>query len=200
MRFLVTGFEPFAGGSYNPTQAAVTELELAWSGGDNLMAVVLPVEFREAQRRLTELIRQETPDVVLCCGLNAQLEHPVLERVAHNEMRAGVADNAGYQPEGVPVENDGPDRLMSTLPVDDIVERLIAEGYGIGTSDDAGRYVCNATLYRALTVTDGTGARAAFFHIPDDEEKTRAGDDARLIQRILELTTELGSTQCVDGL
>lgn len=185
MKYLVTGFEPFAGDSYNPTKAAIEVLVASWSGPEELVAEVMPVEFERAQQRIRFLIEEEKPDLVLCCGLNAKIDTPELERIAHNCMNASIADNAGYRPEEVLIEEDGPEFLRSTLPVDHVVSSLNEQGVALRPSDDAGRYVCNATLYRALWSTRKSTTLAAFLHIPSDAEGTRAADDAALIVRIL---------------
>lgn len=185
MKYLVTGFEPFGGGDYNPTQEAVQELRKMWTGPEELIAEVMPVEFKLAQSRVKELIEENRPDVVLCCGLNAQIDTPVLERIAHNLMDASIADNSGYRPEKTPVEEGSAEILRSTLPVDEVVKKLNDNGISLGVSDDAGRYVCNTTLYRVLHTIQGSKVKAAFLHIPDDPERRRSHADAELISRII---------------
>lgn len=184
MTFVVTGFEPFGGDPYNPTQAAVEELARIWDGEETLITEVLPVEFVAADRRIRELIAQHSPRVVVCCGLNAQITHPELERIARNDRNARIADNAGYKPEGVPVVDGGADEMRSTLDVEGVVAALNVRGIEIGASDDAGRYVCNSTLYAVLDALDGQG-QGVFFHFPDDPDRGRAADDARIIAEVL---------------
>jgi pyrrolidone-carboxylate peptidase len=52
------------------------------------------------------------------------------------------------------------------LPAHEISRSLTAAGIANVVSDDAGDYVCNATLYRSLAAVAGTPRRVGFIHVP----------------------------------
>lgn len=55
----------------------------------------------------------------------------------------------------------------ASLPLSDIAAALTEARLSVTLSDDPGRYLCNATLYRALEWAEGaTGSRVGFVHIP----------------------------------
>ncbi len=199
---LVTGFEPFGGASYNPTEAAVRMLAAEYASRlaadcasrcSRLIVEVLPVEFAAATARIRELIAGYRPTVTLCCGMNASLEVPVLERVARNCINARIADNAGVQPVGEAVQSGAPATLRATLPIGRMLEAARSSGYEIGISDDAGGFVCNATLFSALAALRKIGdkrSRAGFLHLPDDAARSRVSNDAKLIDVLVAAAME----------
>ena len=66
MKILVTGFEPFNGGSINPSEQIVHRLKAP--EGVTLIKKILPVEFQKAGIQLKELFQEYRPDVVLSIG------------------------------------------------------------------------------------------------------------------------------------
>ncbi|AWE41750.1 hypothetical protein DDD63_02105 [Actinobaculum sp. 313] len=191
---LVTGFEPFGGASYNPTEAAVRMLAADYASHyPRLIVEILPVEFAAATARIRELIAAYRPTVTLCCGLNASSEVPVLERVARNRINARIADNAGVQPVGEAVQSGAPGTLRATLPIGRMLEAARSSGYEIGVSDDAGGFVCNATLFSALDALRQINDKrccAGFLHLPDDVARSRVSNDAELIDVLVGAATE----------
>ena len=87
------------------------------------------------------------------------------ETAARNEMNARIPDNAGFQPEHLPVLENGPDILYSTLPAEGIVKAVIAQGIPCESSADAGTYVCNALFYRMLFHISRS-VPVGFIHVP----------------------------------
>ena len=95
---LVTGFEPFAGDSVNPSQAVAEALDGEHIAGHRVVAAVLPTEFGRTLAQLESLIREHRPTLVLALGQAGGREGISLERVAINLIDARIADNAGEQP------------------------------------------------------------------------------------------------------
>lgn len=154
VRVLVTGFEPFDGAATNASWEAVGRLpeSLDLPGGPAVLdRQLLPVTFAQAPQRAAALIRQTRPDVVVLVGLHGTAESVRIETRAANEERARIVDNAGARPDGDPVIEGGPAVLATTWPVHALLGRLQAAGLPVEASDDAGRFVCNATLYGALS-------------------------------------------------
>jgi pyroglutamyl-peptidase len=65
---LLTGFEPFAGASLNPSEQIVKALAASGVVGVELHTAVLPVVFTESSELLRHLIKLHNPDVVICLG------------------------------------------------------------------------------------------------------------------------------------
>ncbi len=169
---LVTGFAPFGGESVNASWEAVSRLphQVPLAGGTaELTTEELPVTFTGAAARSRELIETLRPDVVLHVGVSAAAGAVRLETTARNVADARIPDNAGRQPAGEQLTPGGAESLRSTWLVGALVGRLRAAGLPVEASDDAGRYVCNATLYSALETAAGMSEDApyvGFVHVP----------------------------------
>jgi pyrrolidone-carboxylate peptidase len=62
MKILLTGFEPFGKIKKNPSEAIVRQIAPRTADrGYDLIAEVLPTEFRTADRKLRKLIRSNKP-------------------------------------------------------------------------------------------------------------------------------------------
>lgn len=163
MHVLVTGFEPFGGDRVNASGVVVGRLAASWSHpGVELSTAVLPVEFRAAPRVLAAAIRATRPDAVICLGEAGGRSDVTPERWAGSTADARIPDNAGAAPRDEPLDAVAA-RLGSRLDVDAMVSAILRAGVPARASEDAGRYVCNAT-YRALLRDHDIPA--AFIHVP----------------------------------
>jgi pyroglutamyl-peptidase len=159
---LVTGFEPFDGSQVNPSQLLVDALD-----GDVTKAL-LPVSYARAADALRRAIRDAEPEVVICFGQADGRTGISIERFAHNLDDGATADNDAAQGSGTAIEPDGPLAYASTLPVDEIVAALRADGIPASASRDAGAFLCNHVFYvlmRALE-QERPEARGGFVHVP----------------------------------
>ncbi len=133
-------------------------------GAGALETAVLPTEFAGSWDMLRELYADFAPDIVVHFGLSLRAEAIHVERVGRNRADPDKPDAAGQMPSSGRVLGSGPDALPATLPVEEIVEKLGAAGVAAALSDDAGAYVCNATLYRSLHAN--AAPRVGFVHVP----------------------------------
>jgi pyroglutamyl-peptidase len=159
---LVTGFEPFDGSQVNPSQLLVDALD-----GDVTKAL-LPVSYARAADALRRAIRDAEPEVVICFGQADGRTGISIERFAHNLDDGATTDNDAAQGSGTAIEPDGPLAYASTLPVDEIVAALRADGIPASASRDAGVFLCNHVFYvlmRALE-QERPEARGGFVHVP----------------------------------
>lgn len=161
---LVTAFEPFGPDSVNPTEEALKALPGAL-GGAVVEKLLLPVEFERAPGLAEEAFDRISPDAVVLLGQAGGRSAVTPEAEAANLMDARMPDNAGYRPEGVPVVSGGAALLSSTLPNEAVVRAVETLGLRSEISHDAGRYVCNALLYRMLHHVCGK-APVGFIHVP----------------------------------
>lgn len=150
MNVLFTGFEPFGKLDYNPSWDAAAAAAEAFGGVAELLEVTWDAA-RDAVRQSSEF------DLAVHFGVAAERQAPCLERYAHN-TRSDLLRAAQ-------LVDDGPHAIECSLPLNALVEVLSnATGDAWYVSDDAGTYVCNATLYHALWQLGAD--RAMFVHVP----------------------------------
>jgi pyroglutamyl-peptidase len=113
----LTGFEPFAGTSLNPSQEIVNEIAKLNIPGIEIITAILPVVFGESSEKLLKLIAAEKPDVVILLGQAEGRTQITPERVAINLDDARLADNEGVLRNDLKILEDGPDAYFSTLPI-----------------------------------------------------------------------------------
>jgi pyroglutamyl-peptidase len=170
LRLLLTGFGPFPGIPINASarlaQTLARRLERR-SNGPAVTLAVLPTEWRTGPIEAERLLRAADPDVALHFGVASALDRFRIERQADNAARE-QADACGALPRAASLSARGPAALASTFPADAIEQRLAALGLPVEQSTDAGRYLCNATLYRSLDVSRRARRRrlTGFVHIP----------------------------------
>lgn len=169
-RLLVTGFGPFPGAPENSTETLVRNLATEPSerfGASALRALVLPTDYRRSWPTLRRAQARFAPDIVLHFGLAMRARSLILERVAHKRIHPDRPDAAGFAPASGLARRTGPETIASTLPVNAIHAALEQAGFPVSLSDDAGEYVCNATLYRSLhSAGSGRSRVVGFVHVP----------------------------------
>ena len=155
---LLTGFEPFGGLARNPS--ADVALALA---GDDVEAAVLPVDYERVGRALDELLERPW-DAIVLMGVAVGLGAISLERVAINFRDGARPDNTGRVPEDPAVVPGGPDAYFSTLPLEELRDRVAAAGVPVEISLTAGAYLCNTSFYLARHKTGDIPC--GFVHLP----------------------------------
>jgi pyroglutamyl-peptidase len=163
---LLTGFEPFAGASLNPSEQIVNALKARQIEGVELHTAVLPVVFTESSELLRHLIKLHKPNVVICLGQAEGRREISFERVAINLDDARLADNAGRVILDQPVVAGGPSAHFTTLPVKEMVATVRAEGIAAGLSTTAGTFVCNHIFYAMQHELAETSVVSGFIHVP----------------------------------
>ena len=163
---LLTGFEPFAGASLNPSEQIVNAITGTGIEGVELHTAVLPVVFTESSELLRHLIKLHNPDVVICLGQAEGRREISFERVAINLDDACLADNAGRTNIDQAVVEGGPDARFTTLPVKAMVTAVRAEGIAAGLSTTAGTFVCNHIFYAMQHALAETSVLSGFIHVP----------------------------------
>jgi pyroglutamyl-peptidase len=182
-KVLVTGFEPFAGETENPSALVAQALEGRAIRGRTVVSAVLPCVFGEANDALRTHLRRENPELVICVGQAGGRASVAIERVAVNVMDARIADNAGARPIDLPVALDGPVAYWSSLPIKAIVAAIREDGLPADISESAGTFVCNAVFYGLMRwLARRPNVRGGFVHIPFSPEQAQrmAGKPASL--------------------
>jgi len=158
---LLTGFEPFGSATSNPSGEIVKQIS-----GDNIVTAILPVAYGQSAEQLLSLIKEHKPDVVICLGQAEGRTQITPEKVAINLDDARLADNEGVLRSDVKILDDGPDAYFSTLPVQEMVDAMKAQGIPAALSLSAGAFLCNHVFYVAQHKFAGTIVRSGFVHVP----------------------------------
>ena len=169
-RILITGFEPFPGAPYNPTQPLVRRLmrlRRPALADVELSSHIFPVTYRAVDSELPELLKRLQPQALLMFGLAARTSWVRIETRARNAvtMLWPDADHARVRKGSIA----GGDEAMTFGPHTAKLLRA-ARGTGIDAraSRNAGSYLCNYLSWRAIEATrrDGDPLLAAFIHVP----------------------------------
>jgi pyroglutamyl-peptidase len=170
LRILVSGFGPFPGAPYNPTQALVarlTRLRRPAFANVELPSHIFPVTYQAVDRELPLALAEHKPHALLMFGLAGRTKFVRIETRARNAVTMLWPDAAqtrarkGSIADGADAQRFGPHTAKLLRA---------AEGTGLDAraSRDAGSYLCNYLSWRAVeAVKANDGPRlAAFVHVP----------------------------------
>jgi pyroglutamyl-peptidase len=167
---LITGFGPFPATPFNASAGLVQAIERKAAERFlpyDLRCAILPTDWREAPALVGALVAELKPVAVVHFGVSSRATGFQIETVGYNAAN-GAADCSGRLPHGYHVRRSAPPRLAATLPVGQLAWQLRLAGLPVSLSSDAGRYLCNATLYHTLLVSAAfpDPPLAGFVHIP----------------------------------
>lgn len=170
LRILVTGFGPFPGAPYNPTQplvARLTRLRRPALSDVELSSHIFPVTYRAVDQELPKVLAKLRPQAVLMFGLAARTAHLRIENRARNAVTMLWPDAAQTRVRKGSI-GLGPDALMFGPHTAKLLRAARATGIDARPSRDAGAYLCNYLSWRAIESvgTDDHLQLAAFIHIP----------------------------------
>ena len=170
-RILITGFQPFPGAPYNPTEKLVERLlHLRRPAFDSIERIghVFPVSYGAVDRQLPALIEVHRPDALLMFGLAARTPFIRIETRARNTITQIWPDAEHTQvrsrtivPNTDATRRFGPHTLR-------LLRAAQLTGVDVRASLNAGYYLCNYLSWRAIESvnTDDHLQLAAFIHIP----------------------------------
>jgi pyroglutamyl-peptidase len=170
LRILVTGFGPFPGAPYNPTQplvARLTRLRRPAFSEVELSSHIFPVTYQAVDRELPLALKKHQPHALLMFGLAGRTGYLRIETRARNAVTMLWPDAAqtrarkGSIADGADAQRFGPHTAK-------LLRAARRTGIDARASRDAGSYLCNYLSWRAIEVVGaGNGPRlAAFVHIP----------------------------------
>jgi pyroglutamyl-peptidase len=165
---LVTGFEPFAGMTVNPSSLVLPDLYGTVSGGIRVETAVLPVSLSRGPEALVGLVDAHRPRFVMMMGLASGAPSVRVETMALNVAAFRVADNDGLEVADRPLEEGGPAARRATWDAAAVVAEIEADGVPVRQSFHAGTHLCNAVLYAALGRLESEAAPVpcGFLHLP----------------------------------
>jgi pyroglutamyl-peptidase len=170
LRILITGFGPFPGAPFNPTQPLVARLlrlrRPAFSDVE-LIGHIFHVTYATVDRELPALIAQHRPHALLMFGLADRTAHVRVETRARNAVTTLVSDADRNRARKGSIKTCS-DALMFGPHTARLLRAAVDTGIDARASRDAGSYLCNYLSWRAIeAVNAGDGPRvAAFVHVP----------------------------------
>src|ERR1700687_4273661 len=129
MRILITGFGPFPGAPFNPTEPLVMELARRRHPANvRRVAHVFRVSYEAVDRELPGLLEREQPDALIMFGLAGRTRHVRVETCARNALTRTVPDAGGKLPVTATIVPGGPDALALRAPAQKLVMAARAAG------------------------------------------------------------------------
>ena len=170
LRILLTGFGPFPGAPYNPTQPLVARLsQLRRPAFDDVEFTthIFPVTYAAVDRQLPELIARQKPHALLMFGLAARTRHLRIETRARNAVTMLWPDATQARARKGAIAQAA-DAMAFGSHTARLLRAALSTGVDARPSRDAGAYLCNYLSWRAIEkVKAGNGpSLAAFIHIP----------------------------------
>jgi pyroglutamyl-peptidase len=169
-RILITGFEPFPGAPFNPTQPLVERLmrlRRPALAEVELSSHVFPVTYSAVDRQLPELLETRRPHALLMFGLAARTSWVRIETRARNAvtMLWPDADHAQVRKGSIAGDRDA---LSFGPHTAKLLRAALGTGIDARASRNAGSYLCNYLSWRAIEATsrDDGPRLAAFIHVP----------------------------------
>lgn len=171
LRILITGFGPFPGAPFNPTQQLVARLaKLRRPAFDDVERTshIFNVTYGEVDRDLPRLLAERRPDVLLMFGLAARTPHVRIETRARNAITT-IWPDTGHTRVGLgKIAAGGTDALTFGPHTARLLRAALQTGVFAKSSRDAGRYLCNYLCWRAIEagMASPRPPLAAFIHVP----------------------------------
>ena len=170
LRILVTGFGPFPGAPFNPTEPLVARLlrlrRPAFSDVD-LSGHIFPVAYKAVDRELPRLLAERQPQALLMFGLATRTRHVRIETRARNAVTVLWPD-ADHSRVRKGTIAGGAGAMMFGPQTAKLFRAAVGTGIDARPSRDGGSYLCNYLSWRAIeAVGNDDGPRlAAFVHVP----------------------------------
>lgn len=189
---LITGFGPFPGVPRNPSAALacrVGALARAKVGGEPVQVLILHTTYAAIPAMLEPALA-EAPAAILLFGVASRAKRVRVEVQGRNRTSRLFPDASGRIAARPTLEPGGPAARCSpaAAPALAILRR---SGIAAIPSRDAGRYLCNATYFRALR----EGPPALFLHIPLPPRIRRP---AKAVRRLRQAPGETLAQACVE--
>lgn len=171
-KILVTGFEPYGGASFNPSEFIVKELAALKEPG--VVTALIPTSYRRAEAEIVDLLHIHQPSVVLMLGLKRRASRLCLEQLALNMDNSITPDNDGEIRVRERIIEEAPASYSNSLLIDHMADIAGDQGEPVDFSSDAGGYVCNHLFFVTahLAATELDHCRCGFVHVPPMQESS----------------------------
>ncbi|SDP19565.1 pyroglutamyl-peptidase I [Afipia sp. GAS231] len=170
LRILVTGFGPFPGAPYNPTQplvARLTRLRRPAFAEVELSSHIFPVTYKAVDRELPLALDRHKPHALLMFGLASRTGYVRIETRARNAVTMLWPDASQARSRKGSIEGGAAAKMFGPH-TQKLLRAADSTGLDARASRDAGSYLCNYLSWRAIEAAEADdGPRlAAFVHIP----------------------------------
>ncbi|WP_298104144.1 pyroglutamyl-peptidase I [Bradyrhizobium sp.] len=170
LSIIVTGFGPFPGAPFNPTEpliARLLRLRRPSLSDVDLVGHIFPVTYKDVDRELDEMLVSHRPHALLMFGLASRTAHVRIETRARNAITTLWPDAGRAKPRKGSIAGAG-DAMTFGPHTDRLLRVALATGIDARISRDAGSYLCNYLSWRVIEATRRSGGPrlAAFVHIP----------------------------------
>jgi len=176
---LITGFGPFPGAPFNPTQALARRLAArrrpALADVDRV-AHVFRTSYAAVDAELPRLIAKHRPDVLLMFGLAGGTPHLRIETRARNAASLLVPDAGGGKLRAASIRTGGPAALAGRAPFQRMVNAARCVRVKARLSRNAGSYLCNYVYWRGIEASSRNRPVpvVAFVHVPGVRRVSKA--------------------------
>ena len=169
-RILITGFGPFPGAPFNPTEPLVARLlHLRRPAFDDIERIghVFHVTYATVDRELPQLLAKHRPQALLMFGLAARTAHVRIETRARNSVTTLWPDADRTRSRKGSIA-DGADAKMFGPHTAKLLRAARSTGIDARASRDAGSYLCNYLSWWAIEAVSDTDDLhfASFVHVP----------------------------------
>jgi len=168
---LITGFGPFPGAPFNPTEGLVQRLGArrrpALADVERITHV-FRTSYAAVDEQLPELIAQHRPDVLLMFGLAPRTSHLRIETRARNAVSRLVPDVGGRMLRRNGIRPGHSASLAGRAPFQKLVSAARAARAPVRLSRDAGSYLCNYVYWCGIEAKSRAKPVpiVAFVHVP----------------------------------
>lgn len=156
MKILLYGFKPFLQYSENITEKIIANIKY----NNDIKKIIFDVLFDE--NIFKDAIKNYKPDFIIGMGQYPRGKKIRIERTAYNEKRNSKKERSSI------ISKKYPEKLYATLK--------LASDNNSRITYNAGRYVCNFSMFTCLSYTKNTCTKYAFLHIPKDIEIKKGVD------------------------
>lgn len=167
-KILVTGFDRFGYLKRPHRSSELVHPAVKEKYGDLVETLVLPTSRNIAAEQLLDAIDDINPAAVVMFGISVGSKVRLEQRAQNCSLNILTPDNEGVRAVGK-ILPEGPTTIAATLPLSDIYSKLQAGGVPTKSSNDAGTFVCNEVMYRALHHTSESIAESmtptGFIHV-----------------------------------
>lgn len=172
VRLLVTGFGPFPGAPYNPTEKLVERLvrlrRPAFADVERI-GHVFPVTYEAVDTQLPALLARHVPDVLLMFGLATRTSYCRIETRARNTITQLWPDAGHAAVLSRTIDPAAPATRRFGPHTHRLLQAAKTTGIDVRSSINAGAYLCNYLSWRAIETAQRHPQSlplAAFIHVP----------------------------------
>jgi pyroglutamyl-peptidase len=170
LKVLVAGFGPFPGAPRNPSgdlALALGRMRRPGLASVKIHSHVFPTIYAAVAKELPRLLAKFDPDAVLLFGLAGRSDRVRIETRAVNAASLIYPDAARHTPSSQKLFPQAPAELFVRPEIRRLIAAARSGGVPARLSRDAGRYVCNASLFACLDKTRRKHRPlVTFIHIP----------------------------------